>query len=106
MNTIELISSRSAAASVVSPYFDLGDKIDYAIQVFFTGSNVTGTLSLEASVDIINGFVTIQGSVQPVVSSLNHVWNVTGAGYRYVRVRWAYTSGTGNILSELFLKDK
>lgn len=101
MNAIELIPQKSAAQNITSVYFDLGGKIDYAIQVFFTGSNLAGTLSLEASIDPDSGFVTVLNSSQNVTSSQGHIWNVIGAGYRYIRVKWVYTSGTGNIMAAI-----
>jgi hypothetical protein len=104
MNAVELIPLQNANANATSVYFDLGEKIDYAIQVVFTGVNVSGILTVEVSVDPAKGFVTVENSSQTVNASAGHVWNVVGAGYRYVRVRWVYSSGTGNISAYLHLK--
>ena len=104
MNVIELIPQQSAAQNLTSVYFDLGDKIDYAIQVAFTGSDVVGVLTLEASIDPTLGFVTVLNSSQSVSSSAGHIWNVTGAGYRYIRINWVYTSGTGTITADIYPK--
>lgn len=105
MEVIQLIGSTNANASLTSPLYDLGNYIDYSIQVDFSGSNLVGTLGLQAANDPAYGWVDVTGSTQAVVASDDHCWNVTGAGYRYVRIVWTYTSGAGNIQALLFLKN-
>lgn len=104
MKTATLIPTSSAAVDVTSAAFDLGDITVYGVQVIFTGANVVGTLTLEASNNGSN-FVTVASSSQAVTASAGAYWSVTGAGYRYVRVAWDYTSGTGNITVELSAKE-
>ena len=96
MKTITLIPTKSAAASLVTAAVDLGDISVFSVHVTFTGANVAGSLTLEAS-DVDADYVTVPDSTQSVTSSADHVWSVTGAGYRYVRVNWTYASGTGDI---------
>lgn len=104
MKTINQIPTLTAVTSPnVGTYFDLGDGGNFSVQVIFTGADVVGTLTLEASDDGTN-FVTVANSSQAVTASAGHIWNVTGAGYRYVRPRWVYTSGTGTITANLFYK--
>lgn len=69
MNAVELIPLQSGAANATSAYFDLGGKIDFAIQVYFTGSDLAGVLTLEASVDPSLGWVKVLDSDQSVTSS-------------------------------------
>lgn len=96
----------SAASNVTSVPFDLGDLQTYSVAVDFSGSNVAGTLTLESLNDKDNGdWVTVTSSSQAVTSSASHVWNVTGAGYRWVRVKWVASSGTGNISAQLIAKE-
>lgn len=108
MKQVSLYSG-TGASSFVSVPFDLGDLDVYACQVIFSGggANLAGTLTLEASADEspATNFVTVTGSSQSVTSSTNHTWNVQGAGYRYVRVRWSYTSGTGNASVSITAKE-
>jgi hypothetical protein len=104
MQIVQLIGSTNANSSLTSAFYDLGDNIDYAIQVDFSGSNLAGTLSLQAAIDPSYGWVDVTDSTQAVINSDDHVWNVTGAGYRYIRVVWTYASGSGNIQAILFLK--
>lgn len=92
-----------AAADLNGTWFDLGDLINAAIQVAFTGSNVVGTLTLQGSNDQVTA-VTIANSSQAITASGPHIWNITGAGYRFVRPVWDYTSGTGTISSLIYTK--
>lgn len=111
MKFAQLIPLQDAAATggsgtLTSTYFDLGDDTDFSVQIYFGGSNVAGTLTLLACVNdpTNDGFVTVVNSSQAITSSGGHVYNVTGAGYRYAAVKWVYTSGTGNIRANLTAK--
>lgn len=104
MRTANMIATVSAASSA-SAVYELGDYRDYAIGVNFSGSNVAGDLKLQASVDNTT-FVDITGSAVTVTSSADHIWNITDAQYRYVKVVWTTSSGTGNITVDICLKDR
>ena len=98
MKINEIIASNSAVTSQTSRSRDLGDNKIFAVHVKFTGADVVGTLTLEASsTDIDADYTTVDGSSVAVTASANHVYNVSNAGYQFVRVRWVYTSGTGDI---------
>lgn len=109
MKTVNLIKTQSGAANVTSSAYQLGDQQTFSCEVVFSGGggNLAGTLTLQASNDETgaSNFITVSGSSQAVTSSASHMWNVTGAGYRWVRVFWNYTSGTGNITANLTVKD-
>lgn len=105
MKSAELIPTQTAAAGITSVYYDLGDLDTYSVQVSFTGVNVVGTLTLEsASTDPTVGFVTVLNSSQAIAASGGHMYNVLGAGYRFIRLKWVYTSGAGNIKATIFVK--
>lgn len=104
MKTIELLSTRSAVTDVTTVGFFLVDLTTFAIQVTFTGADVVGTLKLQGSVDNVT-YVDISNSSQAVTASANHLWDVTRAGYTWVKVDWDYTSGTGNITINLVVKE-
>ena len=105
LDPIELVSSVDATSDVTSVQLNLGHLTTYSIQVNFSGGagNLAGTLTLESSIDN-STYVTVSGSSQAVTSSGDHLWSVTDAGYRYVRAKWVYTSGTGNIDVKAILK--
>jgi hypothetical protein len=91
--------SGSGAASFVTPPISKGDLTNYAAMVLFPGGGtLAGTLTLESSPDTTDAnFVTVGSSSQAVTGSAQHTWNSFGQSYRYVRVRWVYTSGAGNM---------
>lgn len=101
---VELIGTTSAAVNIESAPFVLGDLQTFSIEVDFTGTNVAGTLTLEAKNEDGFNWKTVSGSSQAVTSSTSHIWSVSAAGYKMVRVRWVYTSGTGNIKASVFVK--
>lgn len=104
MKTITLLYPQSAATDVTTAPFDLNDLFRFAIGVNFTGANVVGTLKMQASVDNVTWF-DVTGSTQAVTASTDHIWDVTVCGYRWVRVDWDYTSGTGNISIDMHVKE-
>lgn len=109
MKFLNIIPLQDASSGTITgTYADLGDLTDYSVTVYFTGgaSNLVGTLTLEASDEPTKGFIKITGSDQAVSASANNKWNVTGSGYRYVRAKWVYTSGTGNIEASIYIKEK
>ena len=98
-----------AATSKNSGAFDLGDLRDYSIQVNFSGSTLAGTLKLQAIVgdaEYANAdWVDIASSSQAITSAASHIWNVTGASYKFVRAVWTASSGTGTMTVTLFVKE-
>lgn len=104
MKQKQIIPQSDASVSTTSNNLDLGDLKDVSIQVTFTGSDVVGTLKLEAS---NNGtdFVDVDSSSQSVTASGDHMWNIAVANYRWLRADWAYTSGTGTIKADAIIKE-
>jgi hypothetical protein len=103
----ELFAVASGAASFVTPPISLGDLNNYAAFVLFPGGGtLAGTLTLEASYDTTDAnFVTVSDSSQAVTASAQHAWSCVAQGYRYVRVRWVYTSGAGNMQVIIQIKE-
>jgi hypothetical protein len=99
-----VIVNGATAANLTSPAVDLGDLQVYGIEVLVTGSDVVGTFTLEAS-NTKNAWVTISGSSQAITASADVFYDVTKAGYRYVRLVFAYTSGTGAITASVVVKE-
>jgi hypothetical protein len=112
MKIATLIASVSAASDMKSVWYDLGDLTNYSIIVGFTGSNVVGTLTLEVcggssnpNEDVNAIYAVRTGSSQAVTASTSHIYEVAGAGSRWVRLAWDYTSGTGNIEVKIEVKE-
>lgn len=100
-----LIADQSAASDLNSTIQDLGDLQTFSISVDFTGADVVGVLKLQSRNDDSEVWKDISGSTQAVAASTSYFYNVQGAGYRFVRVVWDYTSGTGNILARCIVKE-
>ena len=107
MKTAELLAAQSGASSFTTVAYDLGDLDTFAIYVLFPGGGtLAGTLTVEASPDQTDAnFVEVSGSSQAVTASTQHTWSLLGQGYRYVRVRWAYSSGAGNVQIKIQVKE-
>lgn len=109
MKEISLVSAATAGSTTQSPALDLGDLRDFSVHVNFSGSNLAGTLSLQAigtTAEYANSdWVDISNSSQAVTSAASHVWNVTNASYKYVRAVWTYSSGSGNWTVTACLKE-
>jgi hypothetical protein len=104
MIEIELISAQDAASNITSVGLDLGDLQVYSVHANFTGSTLAGTLALEASNDN-SDYATISGASQVIASAASHVFNVVNAAYRYVRLTWTQTGGTGNLTVKAAIKE-
>lgn len=104
MKSATLLATVSAASSVTSGAFDLGELVGFSAQILISGSNVAGTLLLKASLDDVT-YVDISGSSQSITSSADHIYNISSAQYRYFKVDWTYSSGTGNITITALAKE-
>lgn len=104
MKEIALISAGAAGADYTSTQLDMGDIVNLSIQVTFSSATLNGTLKLQASNDNTN-YTDVTGSSQAIVSGASHMWGITNATYRYVRVVWTYTSGAGTLSSKAVIKE-
>lgn len=90
----------------------LQNVIDYAIQIVYTGTP-TGSFKLQASNDdgqplkgvspvtlgssVVNWTDVPSSSVAVSGAAGSSMWNIQDAGYRWVRVVYVFTSGTGSL---------
>ena len=107
INPIVLIPAGTSAAAITNgTWADTGRLVNASIHVIFGGSDVAGTLTLQASNDsAMAAPVTVAGSSQAITASGAHIWNITGIGYRFIRPVWAYGSGTGTIMANMYFKE-
>lgn len=97
-----LINAGDMSASINSPSQDLSFYWQCAMQAVFTGSPV-GSISLSGSNNNVT-FTTIAGSTVDVTAADNIMWNIENAGYKWVRVEYVRTSGTGSLTVTYFGK--
>jgi hypothetical protein len=93
----------------------LGHIANYSIQLVFTGTP-GGNFKLQCSNDMgnpsaskesdrdfqIENWTDVADSAQTISAAGNHTWDVQNAGYRWVRVVWTQTSGSGTLTSARF----
>jgi hypothetical protein len=97
-----------------SPALSLRHVSNYSVQLKWTGST-TGMLHLQLSNDAgntdnsgtiatsaLSHWTDITGSEQIVAGAGDHSWQVSNAGYLWVRVVWAPTTGTPSLVSARF----
>lgn len=110
MKTAKLFDAVSAASDRNSVWYDLSNERGYSIAVQFTGTDVIGTLSLDAAVgdddpNIVSPvYAQITNSSTSITASSDVVYAVSDAEYRWVRIVWDYTSGTGNMTAIVQVK--
>lgn len=106
------LSGTAMAVGITSDPIWLGHIANYSLQIFFTGAPV-GSFKLQLSDDLgypnaaeepnrdygISHWTDITPSNQAILAAGDHGYNVTNAGYRWVRLVWTPTSGSGTITS-------
>ena len=98
-----------STATLTSTGIDMNQIVLASIQAVYTGAPV-GTLILEVSNDIIKinptvanqsanvvTWTTYTGSSVSVSAAGDFVWNLTDIGYRWLRMKYTKTSGTGSL---------
>lgn len=104
MKTYTLIDAANAAGTLSSVALGLGDLDKFSIHADFSGATLAGTLSLECSNDEVD-WIMVENSDQVVASAASHMWNVSGAGYQFVRVKWVPTGGAGTLTCKATVKE-
>lgn len=87
----------------------VGHTEHFSISLEFSGVP-EGSFSIQYSNDgaeptynkIPTGFATVEGSTQNVDEAGTHGWNVQNVGYRWVRIIWTHSMGTGYLDRALF----
>lgn len=100
----KVLDNQDMSTSWTSPAISLKRIFDFSITCnVVAGGAPTGTLSLEQSNSSdeshlgldSSSWVTVPDSSQAIVDGGLITWNVSHAGWRWARVRWVSTSGTG-----------
>lgn len=92
------LSSTSLASSLTSDGIFVERCTEYSIQVVFTGTPV-GEFKLQGSLDAgtPSNWTDITGSAESVTEAGDILWNAQGVGYRWVRLVYTSTSGSGTL---------
>lgn len=98
-----IVGPHDASSNYESPPWSIGDNESYSVQVNFTGANVAGTLVLQASNDASN-WISIPSTSTSVTNSSSQLFSEGSAQWLYVRLKWVYTSGSGNLSAIMIAK--
>lgn len=86
----------NASSNFETGAWSIGENESYSVQVNFTGSNVAGTLVLQASNDA-DKWVDVPSTSANITNSSTQLYSEGSAQWLYVRLKWTYASGTGNV---------
>lgn len=104
----------SQAAMISKPIL-LGQATNFSVQLLFgTGSSPTGTFTLQVS-NNRSGEIKVDAAsiatsdwtdyaTQAISAVGNHMFNVANAGYRWARVTYTRTSGSGTLTVNVTVK--
>jgi len=92
------ITSTSLASSMSSSEVFVERCTSYSIQIVWTGTPV-GEFKLQGSLDsgAPTNWTDITGSEESVSAAGDLLWNATGVGYKWVRLVFTSTSGSGTL---------
>ena len=97
-------------ATVVSNGVDMNQMFGGSVQAVFTGSPV-GTFTIEISNDVqvvpaggganlasgVTTWTTYTGSSQAISAAGDYCWILADSNYRFLRLKYTKTSGTGSV---------
>lgn len=104
MKEIELVSAADASVNITSVPMPLGDLQVFSIHADFSSASLGGTVALESSNDE-SDWVAVSGATQVIASGASHLFNVVNAAYKFVRLTWVQTGGTGTLTVKAVIKE-
>lgn len=99
----QIMTNASLGASVNSSVVDLNQINLLSVQAIWTGGTAAGTLNIQVSNDNvqkisdITNWTDYTGSSTTIAGAGDILYNMTFAGYRWMRLHFVRTSGTGTI---------
>jgi len=111
----KILTAGDMSGILHSEVLDLGEIDLGSIQAIYTGAPV-GNLTLELSNDIIalggdpNSLVAnwtvYAGSSQAIAAAGNFIYNISNMGYKWLRMVWTPSSGTGVLNATAMVKNE
>lgn len=91
------LSNQSLGASFNSTGFSVGEFDRFAVKFKISGaSSLNGVLKLQCSVDDVD-YVDVPDTSITVTADNNYLVSVTSFIFKYIRVSWTRTAGTGTL---------
>jgi len=100
---LSLWSSLTMSGNLTTTPVALDHIYGYSVQVVWTGATASGAFTIEASDDVtsvpanIVNWETVGSSSIAASGPGSAFYNYNGAFYKWFRLKYAYTSGTGTI---------
>lgn len=94
----KIAPAEDMSGSFNSPAVDIANLIGYSLQAVFTGTP-NGTFKLQASCDDLEAPVNwtdVGSSSVAITAAGSAIWNNDGAHYRWVRLVYTRSSGSGS----------
>ena len=103
--TIDIFSSADMSGTLTSQSVPVQYESNIGIQLVFTGSP-TGTFTVQASNDNLNWetMTFSEGAISASGSGSSHALSVKGFGFKWIRVVYTFSSGTGVLNGNLTAK--
>lgn len=90
-----VVESFSLGASYDSPAIDVRQSRSTYVVVVVTGASaLTGTLSIEASPNGVDGWAQLGALSAALTGDITQAFDITTTGAPYIRVKWLRTGGT------------
>ena len=99
----ELTYGATSATTSTSYIFELGNYLYFSCHIDFSGSTLAGNLDIHASND--NSDWVDTSNQKAVTSAASKLYSLGPVSYKYVKVVWTQSGGTGNWTIYTVLKD-
>lgn len=96
------ILNADASVSQTSIPFLIGGAPGYGVEVAFSSATSAGSLKLQGSVTGVN-YGDVEDTTTAIVAGNVVVYNVPNVNYRYMKVVWTPSGGTGTITASASL---
>lgn len=102
-NQFSVISGATMTGNILSIPVDTLSFQFGSIQAVWTGAGASGSIQLDISDDnvvtgnLVTNWDLYTGSSQSVSGAGSFTWNLLNMGYRWVRVHFIFSSGTGTL---------
>ena len=106
----QIITSGNMASNVTSSGIDILKMEQCSIQAVWSGSSPTGAFKIQASNDIVSSAASVStwsdlsDSSYSITADGDFMWALSPASYRFIRLVYTRTSGTGTLNAKALCK--
>lgn len=100
------LPSQSAATDYTSPGIPVGDNGNIAVGVTLSGADVVGSISIFGAMTEDFARPYLLQTATAVTASADTLVSINDINLPWVRIFWDYTSGTGNIIIDVSIRQQ